>query len=104
MGSGHIILLRFGLLVMLCAASFVLPLLQAGPAVAGEPAIVITPPWYDDHDALLARSAGAEIAPNRTAFAMLAVLEDPGQAALSGAWLVLDAGDIPIICNFLEGR
>ncbi|TCO72358.1 hypothetical protein [Rhodovulum euryhalinum] len=89
-----------GLTLLLTGATVPLTLAMAGPAAAGRPALVVVPPWGAGAAEVIAAGGGYEIGPRVAPIARFAVLDRPAAARAAGAWAVLDAGALPILCGF----
>ncbi len=89
-----------GCLAVLFLATGPVALLMAGPARAGQPALVVAPPWGLGADGIIAAAGGRAIGPVAAPLARLAVLDSPGRARAAGAWAVLDAGALASLCGF----
>lgn len=100
MGQSKLIdsLLVFSVMILV---SLTIPaaMMMSGPAMAGRPALVVSPPWGMAPATIIARAGGREIGLNAAPFGRLAVFDAPEKAYDAGAWMVLDAEALASLCG-----
>lgn len=91
------------LIATLVAVQLIIPvvMLTGRPALPGQIALVIVPPWAASGGAaaVVQAAGGQEVGPRRAPFAVLAVLDAPDSARQHGAWAVLDGRALAQICG-----